>query len=188
MAVVRFHSAEAWLITASICSCRLLLGAVRLRFTWEFLSVMVSMTPGGGDCFVDAPLFLFARNLADLQILSKNLQYCVPACPTLRGSLLQRHQREFSSSLCRRFVVPNPVGERFNCPHCSGLLELFAAFPPLSLLSTCPVMRNVLGNGRLMAMFFYRPSLESLHSCTMREPSTASFDGHHHFSLGISRS
>ena len=128
--MVRFHSAEAWLITASICSCRLLLGAVRLRFTWEFLSVMVSMTPGGGDCFVDAPLFLFARNLADLQILSKNLQYCVPACPTLRGSLLQRHQREFSSSLCRRFVVPNPVGERFNCPHCSGLLELFAAFPP----------------------------------------------------------
>ena len=68
---------------------------------------------------------------------------------------------------------------------CWSCLRLFR---PLSLLSTCPVMRNVLGNGRLMAMFFYRPSLESLHSCTMREPSTASFDGHHHFSLGISRS
>ena len=32
---------------ASICGRLLLLGAVRLRFIWDFLDVMVSMTPGG---------------------------------------------------------------------------------------------------------------------------------------------
>jgi len=47
MAVVLFHSAEAWLIMASICGRLLLLGAVRLRFIWDFLDVTVSMTPGG---------------------------------------------------------------------------------------------------------------------------------------------
>ena len=48
MAAVLFHFAEAWLIMASICGRLLLLGAVRLRFIWDFLDVTVSMTPGGG--------------------------------------------------------------------------------------------------------------------------------------------
>ena len=47
MAVVLFHSAEAWLLMVSICGRLLLLGAVQLRFIWDFLDVTVSMTPGG---------------------------------------------------------------------------------------------------------------------------------------------
>ena len=58
MAVVRFHSAEAWLITASICGRLLLLGAGRLRFIWDFLGVLVSMTPGGVGVVVDSSLSL----------------------------------------------------------------------------------------------------------------------------------
>jgi len=70
MAVVRFHSAEAWLIMASICGRLLLLGAVRLppNFTWDFLCVMVSMTPGGGGQFVDSSFFLSALICTDLRI------------------------------------------------------------------------------------------------------------------------
>ena len=40
MAVVRFHSAEAWLLMASICGCLLLLGAVQLRLTLETYGVL----------------------------------------------------------------------------------------------------------------------------------------------------
>ena len=47
MAVVLFHSAEAWLLMASSCGRLLLLGAVRLNFIWDFLDDTVSMTPGG---------------------------------------------------------------------------------------------------------------------------------------------
>jgi hypothetical protein len=60
--VVLFHSAEAWLIMASICGRLLLLGAVRLRFIWDFLGVAVSMTPGGcvGVLYLFSPSsFLF---------------------------------------------------------------------------------------------------------------------------------
>ena len=72
MAVVLFHSAEAWLIMASICGRLLLLGAVRLRFIWDFLDVTVSMTPGGcvGVNLV-WPTFRFGRLLWRHRILSR---------------------------------------------------------------------------------------------------------------------
>jgi hypothetical protein len=70
--VVLFHSAEAWLIMASICGRLLLLGAVRLRLIWDFLDVTVLMTPGGcvGVNLV-WPAFRFGRLLWRHRILSR---------------------------------------------------------------------------------------------------------------------
>jgi hypothetical protein len=74
MAAVLFHSAEAWLIMASICGRLLLLGAVQMRFIWVFLDVLVSMTPGGVLACRFSPLlssFLFqhASSLATAILL-----------------------------------------------------------------------------------------------------------------------
>ena len=78
MAVVLFHSAEAWLIMASIYGRLLLLGAARLPFTWDFLGVLVSMTPGGR---IDVLLLFFSLFVSLPSILATTILLFSPYLP-----------------------------------------------------------------------------------------------------------
>ena len=112
--MVLFHSAEAWLIMASIYGRLLLLGAVRLPFTWDFLGVLVSMTPGGR---IDVLLLFFSLFVSLPSILATTI--LLLRAPTL-GSGVQ--DQLFVRSSCFRafalFVSPiclpdSPLHVRF---------------------------------------------------------------------------
>jgi hypothetical protein len=122
MAVVRFHSAEAWLITASICGRLLLLGAVRLRFTLDSLNVLVLMTPGG---------VIFSLTLVLL------------GCEFSKGAFWQISRLPFAvSSLCCKHTIlcgelNHELNKWFNFESSFLCLCNRAAFGASSLSSLC---------------------------------------------------
>ena len=140
-----------------IMSCASLLGAVRLppNFTWGFVCVMVSMTPGGGGQFVDSSFFLSALICTDLRIAHYHttmgragFSLVVGFCPFLAQ---HSHFRVFAGCTVEVVVAYKPslhlCGFTFRMHqgqcvwlHCPHFLPLLPGTPRFSRRSNRTVM------------------------------------------------